>query len=188
MSTRVVGASLVIAMCACSARPPAPQLAESDTYADGGVPDLGALVWLGATDDRVQVDDGPIHPDGRRDYAFAVRLSGPVVSLTLTLSDLHGRRVGSSVWDTITGTTVIPSSLDVPMKLGRETAQLAIYDGGGHLLDPQGSLPANTVFDGSRITVVAPDWGSEFHDPGRAFTLVVLRPDGHVDRTTAVIL
>ena len=180
----------VLGCAACSARPPAPQVVEPDHSSDAGVNEVGPLVWLGLTNDRLQVEGEPLHPDGRPDYAFMVRLSGPIVSLTFTLSDSHGKRVGESVWDTIKGDTPIPASLGLPphMKTGANTANLAVYDLAGKLLNPDAALPPGTVFDGSAYTLVLPDWGTEFAVEGRAFTLLVLRPDGRVDRTTVVIV
>jgi hypothetical protein len=187
---RSVIVSLVLACCACSARPPAPQVVEPDRSADAATEEVGPLVWVGLTNDRLQVEGEPLRPDGRPDYAFMVRLSGPIVSLTFTLSDSHGKRVGESVWDTIKGDTPIPASLGMPerMKIGAHTANLAVYDESGRLLDPDSSLPPNTVFDGNWYTLVLPDWGTEFSVEGRSFTLLVLRPDGRVDRTTVVIV
>jgi hypothetical protein len=183
-------AAALLACASCSARPPAPPVVEQNSGADAGVGEVGPLVWLGLTGDRLQVEGEPLHPDGRADYAFTVRLSGPVVSLTFTLSDIRGKRVGESVWDTISGDTPIPASLDLPprMKIGAHTANLAVLDASGRLLNPNGSLPPNTVLDGGWYTLVLPDWGNEFRDEGRAFTLLVLRPDGRVDRTTVVIV
>jgi hypothetical protein len=190
MRAAIVAGIVASCACACSARPPAPQIVEPERSSDAGAGDVGPLIWLGLTNDRLQVEGEPLHPDGRPDYAFTVRLSGPVVSLTFTLSDTHGKRVGESVWDTISGNTPIPASLDLPerMKIGLHTANLAVYDHQGTLLNPNGSLPPNTTFDGDWCTLVLPDWGTEFSVEGRAFTLLVLRPDGRVDRTTVVIV
>jgi hypothetical protein len=189
MRTGIVAAAVVLACSACSARPPAPQVVEPDPARDAGTGEVGPLVWLGVTTDRLQFVGNPLHPDGHPDFACTARLSGPVVSLTIMLSDTRGKRVGASIWDTNVGDTPIPAVLDVPMKLGAQTANLGVYDPSGTLLNPDGALPPNSFFDGGWYTFVLPDWGGDdFTIEGRAFTLLVLRPDGRVDRTTVVVI
>ena len=176
--------SIAASSFACSARPPPPTITEAPSGGDGGASEVGPLVWLGPCDDRISPADGPVHPDGIRDFAFDVRISGPVIGLALHSSDLAGRPVGGEIWDTFTGPTY-PKALGLPYAHGSDTAEMAVY-AHGVLLDPNGVLPA-TTFDGSQTTIVVADTWGNFRS-GRAFALLVLRPGGVVDRTTVVIL
>jgi hypothetical protein len=148
--------------------------------------DVGPLVRLGFTEDRLSPNDAPLVPDGARDYAFRVRLAGEVAALALIASDAHGNPSTAEQWDTIVGDTPIPAVLHVPFKLGAETASLAVVDAGGTLLNPSVTMPLR-VFHDELVTIYAADpWG--FFREGRAFTLLVLRPDGRVDRSTVVLV
>lgn len=176
--------ALVACAFACSARQPMPVV---ETLSGGGeTPELGPLACTGSFDDRISADDALIAPDGLRDVAFHVRIRGTFVALALVSSDLHGRVVGNEVWDTVVGDTPMPSALGLPFKIGRETAGMALYDTTDRLINPRVTLEPR-AFDGSLVTIVVPDpWG--FLRDGRTFTLLGLRADGKVEKSTAVAL
>lgn len=197
MSTRALGArrslALTVALAlfslgaACAPPPSAPLVAARPAESAGVVRrELGPLISQGYSADRASWIDAPVQGDGRPDYAFRVRVSGDVVAMSLASSDAHGTPVSVEVWDTFVGEAPIPASLGEQHKLGGETIQLGVTDAAGTLLNPAGTLPPHR-FDDETLTIYAPDAFGLFRS-GRVFTLLVVRPDGAVDRSTVVIL
>lgn len=149
--------------------------------------EVGPLVALGLLDDRVPPKDHPIGPDGDKDFAFRVTLSGDVEALVLSSSDVKGNVVGGEVWDTLTGPDAkYPAALGVAAD-PRATWALAIYDGKGTLLNPQVTLERKQ-FAGETITIYAADVPHLRFVPGRTYTLRVVRSDGTIDRATTTLL
>lgn len=140
---------------------------------------------LGYIGDRVAAIDAPIHPDGITDFAFRVRISGDVVAMALIGSDGHGNPVGAIEWDTYAGATPIPKALGVPFQKGVDTAELGVFDASGKLLNPEATLAPRTFHD-EFVTLYAADVWGYFHE-GRAFALLVVRPDGRVDKSTVLL-
>ena len=184
--TSALAGLLVAAAMGCLARPPAP-VATSAPHAAADVDELGPLVAQGLGPDVAVPQDLAIGHDGERDDYFQVSLSGPVVAFVLAMSDLRGRPIGPGVWDTIVGDVPIAEAFGLSgFHRGNETAGLALFDEAGTALNPKGTFPPQR-FRSAIVRVVASDpWG--YFREGRAFTLLVLRPDGHVDRTTATLL
>jgi hypothetical protein len=182
-------AVVTVALVGCAA-PPAPVSTVPQASAAPGRPPprvVGPLVRVPERRDVTSVADRPVHGDGRGDFAIRVRLGGPVTALYLTLSDPDGEPIGNAVWDTVTRDRRIPESARLSFSRGDQTTALAVTDARGTVLNPDGELAANTVFRDDDVTLYAADpWG--LFAPGRAFTLLVERPDGTFDRSTIVLL
>ena len=182
---RSIATLTVAALIGCRPRPPAP-VATPPPSAVAAVDELGPLVANGFGLDVAVPQDIGVGHDAERDYYFQVRVSGPVVAFALAMSDVRGRPLGPGVWDTFVGSTPIPEAIGLAFHRGDETAGLALFDEAGTPLNPRGSFPAQR-FQSTVVRVVASDpWG--YFREGRAFTLLVLRPDGRVDRSTATLV
>lgn len=181
---------IVLAATGCAklpppTRPPTHVAVVGEPAAKG---EVGPLVRVGFRDDALGPEDGPVRKDGQPDFAFRVRLSGTVSALALINSDPQGHLAAPEIWDTIIGPTPYPKALGLPFRTGGETASLALVDAEGTLLNEAGSLSAH-VFDGAGeiVTIYVADPWNNLRE-GRAFTLLVLRPDGVVDRSTVILV
>lgn len=148
-------------------------------------PELGPLVALGRIADRAAARSGPPAPDGDPDVVFEVRIVGPVVALAISDSDAGGKVQGDAVWSTALGDTPIGKIFSVPRSLGRDTWTVAVTRGEA-LLNPDGVLPTGFTLDGPvRLHIADP--GGGFRN-GKTVVLLVLRPDGTIDRSAGAIL
>lgn len=179
----VAVAALVLAGCADRLPPPA--VAPSPSAAARR--DLGPLIALGWTADRVGAGGDRVQPDGLVDYAFRVRISGPVRALVLVSSDTRGLPCCGDVWDTLRAPFVFPDGWGLPNVPAAATWSIAVEDGASRLLNPEVTLP-ETLFRDEHVTIFAPDPPRARFVPGRTLTLLVVRPDGTLDRTTTTLL
>ncbi|MBI2392426.1 MAG: hypothetical protein HYV09_22770 [Deltaproteobacteria bacterium] len=175
---------LVAALGACPRPPPPPAPPKPS-----GPPkrDVGPLLPLGWLDDRVGAGDAATRPDGEKDYALRVRLSGDVRALVLYASDATGESHGAEVWDTLTGSDRIPPSWHLPYADGKVTWALAVFDSSDKPLNAAVRLDRTTFAD-ETVTLYAADTGRVRFVTGRTYTLLVQRSDGTVDRSTTTIL
>jgi hypothetical protein len=180
------------ALLACP-RPPPPvpppqvKVAPSTSGSSPPAAELGPLVRLGLVEDHVAFADHEVHPDGKNDFGFRIRLSGEVLGLALVSSDTKGNKVPDACWDTFVGDTPLPQALGLGGGSGGGTIGLAVIDAHGVVLNPDGVLPPHTFHD-EIITIWCPDPSATYFHEGRAFTLLVLRPGNRVDRSTVVIV
>jgi hypothetical protein len=124
--------------------------------------------------DRVVGTDGVIRTDGRNDAAFDVTVNGPLVSLSLIVTDAQGKARANQIWDTNIGDTPIPSGIGVSHERGAQTWQVGVFEDGTMKNREVGSLPA---LDGRhQLRLYASDSGY-FHG-GVTFRWVLERPDG----------
>lgn len=183
-TTRFAAISLLAALAACAKPPPPPAPPKPS-----GPPkrDVGPLVALGWLEDRVGPGDSATTPDGEKDYALRVRLSGDVRALVLYASDATGAPHGAEVWDTLTGTDPLPPSWHLPYGDGKVTWVLGVFDAEGRPLNRAVRLE-RTAFADETVTLHAADTGRVRFVTGRTYTLLVQRSDGTVDRSTTTIL
>lgn len=174
--------TLSLVSCPKPPKPAAPVKAEGPPRRD-----VGPLVAMGFTEDRVRPGDASLEPDGDLDFAFRVRISGDVRALVLFGSDHAGKPHGGEVWDTMVGPEKYPAAWHLPYPDARDTWALAIVDGGGKVLNPTVTLPKSTFAD-ETLTLFAADLGHVRFVSGRTYTLFVVRSDGGVDRATTTIL
>lgn len=149
--------------------------------------EVGPLVAVGWSEDRVGHGDAPVLPDGDLDYAFRVRISGDVRALVLFASDATGVAHGDEVWDTMTAPEKFPSSWHLPYTDAKLSWALGVVDSKGVLLNPAVTLPRSTFAD-ETLVLHAGDAGHSRFVTGRTYTLFVVRADGSVDRATTTIL
>jgi hypothetical protein len=149
--------------------------------------DVGPLIPVGWTTDRIGCVDAPIAPDGDTDFMFRVRVSGDARAFVLFGSDATGASHGGEVWDTIKGPEKYPASWHMPYPDARHTWAIAVFDSKGTALNPNVTMPT-TTFDGEELTLVVGDLGHARFVNGRTYTLFVVRSDGTVNRATTTIL
>lgn len=149
--------------------------------------EVGPLVALGFTADRVGHGDAPVQPDGDPDYTFRVRISGDVRAFVLFASDATGVAHGDEVWDTMTAPEKFPVAWHLPYTDAKLSWALAVIDSKGALLNPSVTLPETTFAD-ETLLLHAGDAGHSRFVAGRTYTLFVVRTDGSVDRATTTIL
>ncbi len=181
-------AALVL-LGACTQRPPAPPAPptpSADASSKGPVPEVGPLVALGRVADRAAASSGPPGPDGDPDVVFGVRVSGPVAAFAISDSDVGGKVVGNAVWSTLLGDAPVGKLFSVPRVLGKDTWTIAVVRNGA-LQNPEGPLPKGTVYDRADLVLHIADPGGGFAN-GHTVVLLVLRPDGTVDRSAGAIL
>ncbi len=179
-------AALVVGCTAgCAERLPAPTVAAPTPSATKR--ELGPLVALGWIADRVGPTGDRLQPDGVADFAFRVRVSGPVKALFVVSSDTRGVPCCGDVWDTVLPPFVFPKAWGLPHAQAGSTWAIAVYGSDARLLNPGVTLPETTFLD-EVVTIFVPDPPRIALTPGRTLTLLALRPDGTFDRATTTLL
>lgn len=173
-------------LMACTQRPPAPPAPPATVASKEPVSELGPLVALGRVADRAAATSGPPAPDGDPDVVLRARVSGPVVAFAISDSDAGGKVVGDAVWSTLLGDAPVGKLFSVPRVLGKDTWTVAVTRD-GVLQNPNGPLPKSTVYDRAELTFHIADPGGGFSH-GHTVVLLVLRPNGAVDRSAGAIL
>jgi len=173
----------LLALVGCSR--PLPPAAPAPRVTSGPPPrDVGPLVALGYTEDRVCYCATVVRPDGDVDYAFRVRISGDVRALALYASDAAGVQQGMEVWDTITDK--FPPAWHMPVPADISYA-LGVIDSNKRVLNPNGVLDQRS-FNNEELTIFVADQGNLRFASGRTYSLLVVRNDGKTDRATTTVL
>lgn len=169
----------------CAPLPPPPKPVAKPT---AGPPkrDLGPLVAIGFTADRVGHDNADLKPDGDVDFELRVRVSGDVKALLLHSSDAAGKPLGGEIWDTLRSGK-IPPEWHLATSEAAWTWAIGVYDDHDKALNPDLELSPTTLNDVT-LRLFVGDPGRQRFVTGRTYTLVVQRSDGSVDRTTTTIL
>jgi len=186
-------AAVVVACALACTKPPVAPPAPTQPVADADATaparrDLGPFVAVGPSADRVPRGDGPVKPDGTKDFAFRVRVAGEVAAIVVMSSDIKGNPVGGEVWDTYRGETKLPEKVAKQLKYdtGKWTWTLGVFDASDRLVNPEGELPQGTSFHDETLTIYLGDGG--FFTSGYTVTIMVVRPDGTIDRATTSVV
>lgn len=180
--------SLSVALLFVGCAPPLPPPQKPIAKPAAGPPkrDLGPLVAVGFTADRVGHGNVDLGPDGDVDFELRVRVSGDVKSLVLHSSDAAGKPIGGEVWDTLKNGRY-PEDWHLPFAESAWSWAIAVFDDHDKPLNPDLELPASTL-DDVTLRLFVGDTGRQRFVTGRTYTLIVQRSDGSVDRTTTTIL
>jgi hypothetical protein len=158
--------------------PPLPPVEASET--------VGPLVPVGWIDDRVPHAPTPPRPDGDVDFSFRVRIGGPVVALMLSAANGEGDPTYGRCWDTLDGRRRSWLGAGSWCADAAVTWTLALIDDTGTVVNVDTELAPGTRLAGEYLISVA-DPGRRFMRGGAVYTLLVERPSGRIDRTTATL-
>ena len=110
----------------------------NDVKTTAGQP--AAITQFVKRDDSLKVDkvgpsDGALTPDGKMDAAFDVTIRGPVISVLVDSADDDKWQ-----WDTYTKVNDVPASMKAFAAGGAFTGQVAVFENGKVLNNPDGSV------------------------------------------------
>jgi hypothetical protein len=152
-----------------------PETGEDADATTGTVIVSTAVASGSLTLDRVSRADDGVKPDGALDGAFDVVVSGPLVSLVMVSADASGVTCCGQQWDTIVGSTPMPSAIGGSFAIGASTWVLGVYEAATMLNKTDGSL---TPLGAGTHKLVVYGSNSGVFVKGQHFRVMGQQPDG----------